>query len=93
MTISKTINATEVARNFSDVLNQVKYRETTFDVVRGRDVVARIVSAGPAPGLKVSDLNNLFARLPHLDEDDAEAFEQDIRESVASLTNEGREWD
>ena len=93
MTISKTINATEVARNFSDVLNQVKYQGTTFDVIRGRDVVARIVSAGPASGLKVSDLSNLFAKLPHLDEDDAEAFERDIRESVALLTNKGHEWD
>ena len=93
MTISKTINATEVARNFSDVLNQVKYQGTTFDVIRGRDVVARIVSAGPAGGLKVSDLNNLFAMLPHLDEDDTAAFEHDIRESVAPLTNKGHEWD
>jgi hypothetical protein len=93
MTISKTINATEVARNFSDVPNQFKYQETTFDVIRGRDVVARIVSAGPARGLKVSDLNNLFAKLLHLDEGGAEAFEHEIRESVASLTDKEHEWD
>lgn len=87
MTISKTINETKIARNFSDVLDQVKYQETTFDVIRGRDIVARIVSARPALGLKVSDLNNLFARLPHLDEGDAEVFEHDIRESVAFLND------
>ncbi len=95
MTISKTINATEAARNFSDVLNQVKYQETTFDVVRGRDVVARIVSAGSTPGrtLKVSELDHLFAMLPRLDEEEITAFERDIEESIASLGHEESEWD
>ena len=93
MTISKLINATEVARNFSDVLNQVKYQGTTFNVVRGRDVVAKIVSAGPVSALKVSELDHLFATLPCLDEGDAALFEHDISESLASLTHKGQEWD
>lgn len=93
MTVIKTINATEAARNFSDVLNQVKYQGASFDVIRGRDIVARIVSAGTESGLKVSDLGDLFAKLPHLDEGDAAVFEHDIREIVASLTNLGQEWD
>lgn len=93
MTISKSINATEAARNFSDVLNQVKYQGTIFDIVRGREVVAKIVSAGPVSVLKVAELCRLFATLPRLDEDDAAVFEHDIGESLASLTHKGQEWD
>ena len=93
MTISKSINATEAARNFSDVLNQVKYQGTTFDVVRGRDVVAKIVSADPVSGLKASELGLWFATLPRLDKDDMAVFEQDISESLASLAHKGQEWD
>lgn len=75
---SRVINATEAARNFSEVLNQVKYQSVDFDVMRGRELVARIVPATPAGRLSVADLNRFFAGLPSLGEQDAEAFEQDV---------------
>lgn len=93
MAISKSINATEAARNFSDVLNQVKYQDTSFEIMRGRDVIARIVPIGPARGLRVSELNALFAKLPRLAEDDVDVFERDIEESVMRLAGKEHEWD
>lgn len=75
---SRIINATEAARNFSEVLNQVKYQSVDFDVMRGRELVARIVPVMPAGRLCLADLNRFFASLPSLDKEDAEAFEQDI---------------
>lgn len=44
---SRGINATEAARNFSEVLNQVKYQSINFEVMRGRELVACIVPATP----------------------------------------------
>lgn len=91
---TKTINATEAARNFSDVLNQVRYRETSFEVVRGRDVIARIVPAGRSThGLPIRDLEALFAKLPRLNEDDIEAFERDIESTAAQAAYSEQAWD
>lgn len=87
------ISATAAARGFSEVLNQVKYRGVSFEVERGNEVVARIVPAGPHSNLRISDLNQLFARLPALGEADALAFEQDIEEFRNSLPLEEDPWE
>lgn len=60
-----TISATEAARNFSEMLNRVRYRGEEFVIVRGGETVARL---GPEPGAahrplaNWSDLVALFAR-------------------------------
>ncbi len=41
------ISATEAARNFSDLLNRVRYRGEEFVVERGGEAVCRIVPAKP----------------------------------------------
>lgn len=42
------VSATEAARNLSELLNRVRYRGESFDVVRGGSVVARLTpSATP----------------------------------------------
>jgi antitoxin (DNA-binding transcriptional repressor) of toxin-antitoxin stability system len=51
MTSMPTIRATEAARQFSDLLNRARYREESFDIVRGGEVVARLV---PATGRRVT---------------------------------------
>lgn len=38
-----SVSATEAARQFSDLLNRVRYRGESFEIVRGGEVVARIV--------------------------------------------------
>ncbi len=88
-----TIKATEAARNFSEVLNQVKYRGARFDVVRGKDVVARITPAALASKLQVADLNKLFAGLPRLGRDDCAAFASDIKLARKRLRTPGGEWE
>ena len=42
---AESINATEAAKNFSHILNQVRYQGKSFEVKRGRETVARIVPA------------------------------------------------
>src|SRR3990170_8526129 len=62
----KTISATEAARSFSEVLNQVQFRDMSFSIERGRKVVARLVPPALPAGLPLADLNRLLAGLPHL---------------------------
>lgn len=48
------ITATEAARNFSDLLNRIRYRGESFDIVRNGEVVARMMAPNPtttAPAL------------------------------------------
>lgn len=57
----RRITATEAARSFSDLLNRVRYRGEAFEVMRGREIVARLVPPGPEQG--ASTLRALFDRL------------------------------
>ena len=46
----KTVNATEVARNFSEVLDGVEHRHHTYVVTRGGKPIARIAPVPSANG-------------------------------------------
>lgn len=89
---TRSITATEAARNFSDLLNQVRYRSIEFDIVRGKEVVARVVPAKVPSGLPVARLNELFRALPRLDEGDADEFMNDVRAARSRLTNDSSAW-
>jgi len=86
------INVTSAARNLSELLNRVAYQGASFELRRGGKSIARLVPAGPAKRVKVSDLNSLFARLPRLDEDGA-AFARDIGEIRRELPPDKDPWD
>jgi hypothetical protein len=87
----RRLSATEVARNFSDVLNQVRYQSVTVDVTRGREVIAQISPAAAAGGLPIAELGRLFAALPPLGEE-AEAFVADIDAGLAQLRRVDHPW-
>jgi antitoxin (DNA-binding transcriptional repressor) of toxin-antitoxin stability system len=90
---AKTITATEAARSFSDVLNQVRYQGTEFDIVRGKDVVARLVPAGPPGGVALDRLNELVRALPRLGPGEAELFARDIERGAGRMRPDTVEWD
>jgi prevent-host-death family protein len=52
----KTVNATEVARNFSEVLDGVEHRHQTYVVTRGGRPIARITPVPSANGFEVKRL-------------------------------------
>ena len=87
------ISATEAARRFSEILNLVKYQGRTFEVKRGREVVARIVSAGNPRTLKVADLNAVLAGLPHLERTARKSFARDLKRIRAKVPALRRPWD
>jgi antitoxin (DNA-binding transcriptional repressor) of toxin-antitoxin stability system len=90
---TKTITATEIARSFSDVLNQVRYQGTEFDIVRGKDVVARLVPAGPPGGVALDRLDELVRALPRLGPQEAELFARDIDRGASRMRPDKVEWD
>jgi prevent-host-death family protein len=52
----KMVNATEVARNFSEVLDGVEHRHQTYVVTRARKPIARITPVPSTNGLEVKRL-------------------------------------
>ena len=57
------ITATDAARRFSEFLNQVRYQGVEFDIVRGKEVVARLVPAAPPGGVALDRLDELARSL------------------------------
>jgi antitoxin (DNA-binding transcriptional repressor) of toxin-antitoxin stability system len=87
------ITATDAARSFSDVLNQVRYQGAEFDIVRGNEVVARLVPAAPAGGVALNQLDELVRSLPRLGPLEAERFALDIERGLARMRPDAVEWD
>ncbi|HEX8905543.1 MAG TPA: type II toxin-antitoxin system Phd/YefM family antitoxin [Longimicrobiaceae bacterium] len=74
--MNRTASVTDVARNFSEYINRVAHRGERFVLMRGGKAVAEL---RPVPvGRRLSDLPEIFASLPHLGPEDAEAFGHDI---------------
>jgi len=86
------VNVTQAARQLSDLLNRVAYQGASFELTRGGRSIARLVPAGPPKRVKVSELNDIFARIPKLG-DDAEAFERDIADVQSSLVPDRDPWE
>ena len=86
------ITATDAARSFSDVLNRVRYQGVEFDIVRGKEVVARLVPAAPTGGVDLDRLNELMRALPRLGPREAERFAHDIERGLARMRPDAAEW-
>jgi len=88
----KTISATEAARSFSEVLNQVQYRDISFSIERGKKVVARLVPPDLPAGLPLADLNRLFAALPRLGAAEANKWKAEVRAMRHGRPPQVRRW-
>lgn len=59
------ITATDASRNWSDLLNRVRYKREAFAIERGGEVIARLEPAAQP----VTSLSGLVALLAHRDLD------------------------
>jgi len=75
---------TEVFRNFSDYINRVSYKGERFILTRGGKAVAELVPAAPG-GRRLAELPDLLAALPHLGEDEAGRFAEDLERARSEL--------
>jgi len=77
--MAKRITATEAARNFSELLNTVRFRRSRYTIVRGGKPIATLGPAeGPVQERSLGELRDLWARTPRLG-DEAERLERDLR--------------
>ena len=87
------LTATEAVRRFSEILNLVRYQGKSFEIVRGKEPVARIVPSRAPRSVKVAELRKLFADLPKLDPEELESFGDDLREVRESAGAPQDRWD
>ena len=72
------ISSTEAVRNFSELLNNIKYRGDRYTVIRGGKPAASLVPVEPmSSGATLADLRKIVQAFPHLDKSDT-LFESDV---------------
>jgi len=72
------ISSTEVVRNFSELLNNIKYRGDRYTVIRGGKPAASLVPLETVgSGATLADLRKIVQAFPHLDRSDI-LFESDV---------------
>ena len=76
---TRRVSATEAARNFSELLNRVRYRGETFTVERGGESICELRPAAP-PRFAGADLVTLLRSLPEVDEDYLRTVEETARD-------------
>lgn len=82
--MGKTINATEAARAFSEIINAVKYKGESYTIIRGGKPAAAIVPVRTAPpGRTLKELKAIINNLPKLGKD-ADRFLKDVEEGIRS---------
>jgi antitoxin (DNA-binding transcriptional repressor) of toxin-antitoxin stability system len=82
--MGQTITATNAVRNFSELLNGIRYRGECYTILKGGTPAAIIgPAAASVQDRKLSDLKDILGSLPRL-EDDGDAFARDIEQAVAS---------
>ena len=81
--MSERITATRVVREFSELLNEVRYKSQSYIVERNGKPIARLVPVSDLKeGKRLKELKILLSSLPTCG-DDLEAFAADL-EKIAS---------
>jgi prevent-host-death family protein len=76
--MSERITATRVLREFSELLNQVRYKSQSYIVERNGKPIARLVPVSDLKeAKKLKELKNLLSSLPSCS-DDLQAFAKDL---------------
>lgn len=89
---TRSITATHLARNFSDLLNQVRYQHVTLEVMRGKELIAYVSPVSVAAGYPIVQLDRLLAALPRLSVEESQQFLDDIHHGVADQPMESDAW-
>jgi len=82
MSTATSVTITEAARNFSDFINRVAYRQESFFLVRGKRPVAELRPV--AAGRRLGELAGLLRSSPGLGGGDWKSFRRDV-EKVRAL--------
>ena len=78
------ISSTEVVRNFSELLNNIKYRGDRYTVIRGGKPAASLVPVEPVTSsATLAALRKMLQSFPHLDRSDT-LFESDVMAAASA---------
>lgn len=88
----RSITATHLARNFSDLLNQVRYQQVTLEVMRGNEPIAYVTPVLMATGYPIAQLDRLLSGLPRLSNEESQQFLEDIHCGVTDQLLEHDAW-
>ncbi len=78
--MEKRISATRAVREFSEVLNTIKFKGAHYIIERGGKPIASMKSIDEKiDAMTLGELKNLLKKLPRL-EDELDAFASDIEE-------------
>jgi antitoxin (DNA-binding transcriptional repressor) of toxin-antitoxin stability system len=78
--MEEVVSATRAVREFSDLLNSIKFKGRTVIIERGGKPVARMAPVeAPGKTARLKDLPRLLGDLPELGPE-AEALEKDLQE-------------
>jgi antitoxin (DNA-binding transcriptional repressor) of toxin-antitoxin stability system len=78
--MEKRISATQVVRDFSEVLNTIKFKGVHYIIERGGKPIACMKSIDEkVDPMTLAELKNLLKKLPRLEEE-LDAFASDIAE-------------
>jgi antitoxin (DNA-binding transcriptional repressor) of toxin-antitoxin stability system len=89
------ISSTEAVRNFSELLNNIKYRGNRYTVIRGGKPAASLVPVEALrSGATLGDLRKIVRDLPHLDSNDT-IFAADVMDAASAQPEmpEATSWD
>ena len=75
---ARKVSATEASRNFSEILNRIRYRGEVFVVTRGGQPICELRPAAPTL-FTGADLVTLFRSLPAVDDEYLSAVEEAVR--------------
>ena len=92
--MEKRISATRAVRDFSEVLNTIKFKGTHYIIERGGKPIASMKSIDEKlDSMTLGDLKTLLKKLPRLEEE-LDAFASDLEEisSNQPLMSTGDLW-
>jgi prevent-host-death family protein len=75
--VDREVTVTEASRHFTDLINRTYYRGETTVLIRSGEPVAMVVPVGSAR-VTGRDWLSKWRSMPHLDDEDAEAFATDL---------------
>lgn len=82
MSTATSVSITEAARNFSDFINRVAYRQESFFLIRGKKPVAELRPV--ASGRRLAEMPGFLRSGPGMDGRDWKTFRRDV-EKVRAL--------
>ncbi len=93
--MEKRISATQAVRDFSEVLNTIKFKKIHYIIERGGKPIASMKSIDEKMDqMTLGELKNLLKKLPRLDKE-LDAFASDLEEIFSSqpLMSTGDLWE